>query len=67
MVALLQKIGVGETILSSRVVSGASTFVVAYAVHKVFVPVRLGITLTATPLIVRHLRKIGFLKAPPKL
>lgn len=45
--------------------AGAATFVVAYAVHKVFAPARIAITLTATPFIVRHLRKIGFLK-PPK-
>ncbi|XP_053635903.2 uncharacterized protein [Cherax quadricarinatus] len=49
-------------------VAGAATFVVAYAVHKVFAPARIAITLTATPFIVRHLRKIGFLKPPkPKL
>lgn len=45
--------------------AGAATFVVAYAVHKIFAPARIAITLTATPFIVRHLRKIGFLK-PPK-
>jgi len=64
MVGLLQKLGVGESLLQSRAVSGASTFVVAYAVHKVFAPVRIAITLTATPFIVRHLRASGFLKAP---
>lgn len=46
--------------------AGAATFVVAYAVHKVFAPARIAVTLTATPFIVRHLRKIGFLK-PPKI
>lgn len=45
--------------------AGAATFVVAYAVHKIFAPARIAITLTSTPFIVRHLRKIGFLK-PPK-
>ena len=45
--------------------AGAATFVVAYAVHKVFAPARIATTLTATPFIVRYLRRIGFLK-PPK-
>ncbi|XP_076046069.1 uncharacterized protein LOC143028186 [Oratosquilla oratoria] len=40
------------------------TFVVAYAIHKVFAPARIVTTLTATPFIVRHLRRIGFLKPP---
>ena len=66
MVAILQKMGLGENIIQSKAVTGASTFVVAYAVHKVFAPVRIGITLTCTPFIVRYLRQIGFLK-PPKV
>jgi hypothetical protein len=61
---MLQKLGVGESILSSRIATGASTFVIAYAVHKVFVPVRIATTLTATPFIVRYLRMKGILKAP---
>jgi len=64
MVGILTRLGVGESILQSRIASGASTFVVAYAVHKVFAPVRIAITLTATPFIVRHLRSIGVLKIP---
>lgn len=51
--------------VSTRRAAGAATFVVAYAVHKVFAPARIAVTLTATPFIVRHLRRIGFLK-PPK-
>lgn len=51
--------------ISSNVATGASTFVMAYAVHKVFAPVRISITLASTPFIVRYLRRIGFLK-PPK-
>lgn len=65
LVSILQNVGVGETILQSKLATGAGTFVVAYAVHKVFAPVRIAITLTATPFIVRYLRRIGFLK-PPK-
>lgn len=55
----------GESDANTRRAAGAATFVVAYAVHKVFAPARIGITLTATPFIVRYLRRIGFLK-PPK-
>ncbi|KAK3086842.1 hypothetical protein FSP39_024297 [Pinctada imbricata] len=66
VVAILSKLGVGESILQSRLAAGTSTFVIAYAVHKVFAPVRIGITLTATPFIVRYLRQIGFLKVKSK-
>lgn len=40
----------------------ASTFIIAYAVHKVFAPVRITITVTSTPFIVRYLRKKKILK-----
>ncbi|XP_060077062.1 uncharacterized protein LOC132556645 [Ylistrum balloti] len=66
VVGLLTKVGIGESISQSKVAAGASTFVIAYAVHKVFAPVRIGITLTATPFIVQYLRRVGFLKAPRK-
>ncbi|GAB1602062.1 hypothetical protein Ahia01_000484900 [Argonauta hians] len=65
LVGIMMKLGIGENILQSRLASGASTFVVAYAVHKVFAPVRIAITLSSTPLIVKYLRLKGILK-PPK-
>ncbi|XP_046356564.2 uncharacterized protein LOC124135332 [Haliotis rufescens] len=66
MVAFMDKIGIGKTLVGSEaVVAGAGTFVVAYAVHKVFAPARIGITVSVTPFLVRYLRKIGILK-PPK-
>ena len=55
---LLHSIGMGE----SNVAAGASTFVAAYAVNKVLAPLRITLTLTATPFIVRYLRKLGFIK-----
>ena len=67
MVGILTSLGVGESILKSTLAANASTFVVAYAVHKVFAPVRIGITLTCAPLLVRYLRKIGVLKTPQVL
>lgn len=63
VVSLVSKIPmIGEHVSNSSVAAGASTFVVAYAVHKVFAPVRISITLTATPFIVRYLRSKGILK-----
>ncbi|KAI2663959.1 Protein phosphatase 1 regulatory inhibitor subunit 16B [Labeo rohita] len=49
----------------SRMAAGTSTFVLAYAVHKLFAPVRISITLVSVPLIVRHLRKTGLFRAGP--
>jgi hypothetical protein len=47
-----------------EVAAEASSFVIAYALHKMLAPVRIGITLAAAPVIVRYLRKIGLLKVP---
>lgn len=57
---ILEYLNLGN--LASKATTSAGTFVVAYAIHKVFLPVRVGITLTATPFIVRYLRRIGILK-----
>ncbi|XP_055599479.1 uncharacterized protein LOC129748764 [Uranotaenia lowii] len=65
MVALLERYGLGGSTLATKAGAGTGTFVIAYAIHKVFAPVRISITLGATPFIVRYLRKRGFLK-PPK-
>lgn len=64
VVALLDKIGMTNSMVSTNIATGASTFVIAYAVHKLFAPVRISITLVSAPLIVRYLRKKGILKAP---
>ncbi|XP_071959272.1 uncharacterized protein [Antedon mediterranea] len=65
MTVLLKSIGFSAEMVQSKLATGASTFVVAYAVHKMFAPVRIGITLTTCPFLVRYLRKVGVLK-PPK-
>lgn len=62
IVGIIERLGWANTALSNRLATGASTFVVAYAVHKVFAPVRISITLGATPFIVRYLRQKGILK-----
>ncbi|XP_048406111.1 protein FAM210B, mitochondrial [Stegostoma tigrinum] len=61
--ALLYKVGFSEAVVQSRMAAGTSTFVLAYAVHKVFAPVRMSITLISVPFIVRYFRKIGLFKA----
>lgn len=60
----LLQLNIGGELLKSKLAAGTGTFVIAYAVHKVFAPVRIATTLTATPFIVRYLRKVGFLKTP---
>ncbi|XP_050969288.1 protein FAM210B, mitochondrial isoform X2 [Labeo rohita] len=65
MAALLCKLGFSESVVQSRMAAGTSTFVLAYAVHKLFAPVRISITLVSVPLIVRHLRKTGLFRAGP--
>ncbi|KAM9120576.1 protein FAM210B, mitochondrial [Pangshura tecta] len=64
MTAVLLKLGFNEALVQSKVAAGTSTFVLAYAIHKVFVPVRISITLVSVPFLVRYFRKIGFFKPP---
>lgn len=64
MTAMLCKLGFSETVVQSKMAAGTSTFVLAYAVHKLFAPVRMSITLVSVPLIVRHFRKTGLFKPP---
>ncbi|GFY13153.1 protein FAM210B, mitochondrial [Trichonephila clavipes] len=65
-VRVLSFLGFSDSLISSKVAVGGSTFVMAYAVHKLFAPVRIGITLSVAPFIVRYLRRINWLK-PPKM
>ncbi|XP_004370277.1 protein FAM210B, mitochondrial [Trichechus manatus latirostris] len=64
MSALLLKLGFKESLVQSKLAAGTSTFVVAYAIHKLFAPVRISITLVSVPLLVRYFRKVGFFKPP---
>lgn len=59
---LFALLGFEDKISSSKLATNTGTFVAAYAVHKLLAPVRISITLGATPFIVRYLRNIGFLK-----
>ncbi|XP_029468213.1 protein FAM210B, mitochondrial [Rhinatrema bivittatum] len=60
--AVLLKIGFSEAVVQSKVAAGTSTFVLAYAIHKLFAPLRISITLVSVPFIVRYFRKIGLFK-----
>ncbi|CAL8339206.1 unnamed protein product [Lota lota] len=62
MAAVLCKLGFSEAVVQSKMAAGTSTFVLAYAVHKLFAPVRISITLVSVPLIVRYLRRTGLFK-----
>ena len=57
----VEAVDLGSSALSNKIAAGASTFVIAYAIHKVFAPIRISITLAATPFIVRFMRKKGWL------
>ncbi|XP_078494786.1 uncharacterized protein LOC144742397 [Ciona intestinalis] len=46
--------------------SGASTYLMAYLLYELAKPVRYPVTLFGTMYAVRYLRRIGFLKPPPK-
>lgn len=62
LVAFLKYFNISEGTVLKAAGSNAGAFVIAYGVHKLFAPLRMGITLTATPFIVKYLRNIGFLK-----
>ncbi|XP_043064809.1 protein FAM210B, mitochondrial isoform X2 [Drosophila ficusphila] len=55
LVPVLQFLGISSPAIAEKIATG-STFVVAYAVHKVFAPARISITLTALPFIIRYFR-----------
>uniref|UniRef100_H3B8X7 Family with sequence similarity 210 member B n=2 Tax=Latimeria chalumnae TaxID=7897 RepID=H3B8X7_LATCH len=65
MTALLFKLGFDQTIIQSRMAAGTSTFMLAYAIHKLFAPARISITLVSVPVIVRYFRKVGLFKPSP--
>ena len=54
----------GET--AAKVMAGSGTFAVAYALHKMIMPIRVTATVFLTPVVVRQLRAIGIIKRPHK-
>lgn len=51
---------------SSGAKKGASTFAIAYLLHKMILPARAAITIGGVPLIVRKLRSLGWMKGVAK-
>ncbi|XP_019873979.1 protein FAM210B, mitochondrial [Aethina tumida] len=66
VVEVMKFVGVNEESSTHAMICNAGTFAVAYALHKVFAPVRLTITLTTVPFLVNYLRQKGILKKPIK-
>uniref|UniRef100_A0A8C5WNG4 Family with sequence similarity 210 member B n=1 Tax=Laticauda laticaudata TaxID=8630 RepID=A0A8C5WNG4_LATLA len=64
MTTILFKLGFDEALVQSKLAAGTSTFVLAYAIHKLFAPVRISITVVSVPFLVRYFRKIGIFKPP---
>ncbi|KAH8421230.1 hypothetical protein KR009_006118, partial [Drosophila setifemur] len=65
VVPVIEFLGITSSAIAEKVATG-STFVVAYAVHKVFAPVRISITLGSAPFLVRYLRSKRILKPKSK-
>jgi len=55
-------LGMSNADEGTKIVAGASQFIIAYAIHKSLAPVRISITLVSVPLIVRYLRAKGVMK-----
>lgn len=53
---------IGDWTANNKIATNAGTFALAYGIHKIFAPVRIVITLTSVPFIVKYLRNVGFLK-----
>ncbi len=52
--------------VGNKVLASSGTFAVAYAVHKLTMPVRITLTVFLTPVLVNWLRKKGVIKKPHK-
>ena len=50
--------------LVQKIMVNSSTFAVAYSIHKLLAPVRLGLTMSVVPFLVHYLRRKGILKHP---
>uniref|UniRef100_UPI00358DF613 protein FAM210B, mitochondrial n=1 Tax=Myxine glutinosa TaxID=7769 RepID=UPI00358DF613 len=54
---MLQLMRVDEEMVQSRIAAGTSTFVIAYAVHKLLAPLRISTTLVSVPFLVHYIRR----------
>ncbi|XP_022082429.1 protein FAM210A-like isoform X2 [Acanthaster planci] len=62
----LLKIGISEHHVATLKNSGASNALMAYALYKIFTPLRYTVTVGATEMTVRYLRRKGYMKHPPR-
>ncbi|XP_038069112.1 uncharacterized protein C18orf19 homolog B-like [Patiria miniata] len=62
----LLKIGVSEHHVGTLKNSGASNALMAYALYKIFTPLRYTVTVGATEMTIRWLRRKGYVKHPPR-
>ncbi|XP_064393262.1 protein FAM210B, mitochondrial-like [Halichondria panicea] len=53
-------------VTTSGTSKGASTFAIAYVLHKVLLPLRAAVTVGGLPLVVRRLRSMGWMKPKNK-
>ena len=60
----MEKVGFSEKFIQSVFTTSAGTFLIAYALHKTTAIPRAMITISVTPLIVRYLRRVGWMKKP---
>lgn len=58
---VVRQVGIGEMANASKIAAGGN-FIIAYAIHKLFMPVRVICTLGCTPVLVKFLRRKGILK-----
>uniref|UniRef100_A0A8C4QA37 Family with sequence similarity 210 member B n=1 Tax=Eptatretus burgeri TaxID=7764 RepID=A0A8C4QA37_EPTBU len=54
---MLQLMRMDEAMVHSQIAAGTSTFLIAYAVHKLLAPLRISTTLVSVPFIVHYLRQ----------
>ena len=62
----LLKVGVSQHHVETLQNSGASNALMAYALYKIATPVRYTVTLGATEMTIRYLRRRGFIRPPPR-
>lgn len=61
--ALLHSVGVSPS-TSDTATNSAGSFLIAYTIYKVLSPVRWPITFAVTPVVLRALRRRGYMLAP---
>ena len=66
VVPILEKLGATETILKPFKSSGVGNAAVAYLLYKLATPARYTVTIGGTQVVVKFLRRTGYMKHPSK-